>query len=271
MNDAPQIMDQTDKKVFTIILVVVGVICIVIAGATAVAFYAVNTANEKQKASLATEQAHATSTAVSVTSTAVYQVTQVAGYQFFDDFDDNKNNWSHGVENNKYWRGSISVRDGMYVWDIRSFHGLGASRSWRDFEANTYVDNFDMSVDAKLQSLTAQSPCYAVAFRTSTDGVGNGAYIFSVCNSGWFYVNYSDERDEQLIIPFTHSTAFRPGDWNTLAVSARDDHFVLSINSVVVSEFDDSHREGGYVYLVVIAKDNEPGTVMFDNFGLQPR
>lgn len=122
MNDAPQIMDQTDKKVFTILLVVVGVICIVVVGVTAAAFYTVNTAREKQIASLATEQARATSTAVSATSTAIYQATQVAGYQFFDDFDDNESNWGTGQEDNKYWRGSISVRDGAYIWNIREFY-----------------------------------------------------------------------------------------------------------------------------------------------------
>ncbi|MBI5950694.1 MAG: hypothetical protein HY865_03475 [Chloroflexi bacterium] len=118
----------------------------------------------------------------------------------------------------------------------------------------------------------AQLLCYAVVFRISSNGIPDGAYVFSVCDQQQFLVEYkSDQDDGQVFTPWTYSDAIRSGDWNTLAVSARGDHFVLSINNVVVSEFTDERRESGYVHLMVQFFEQVPGTVMFDNFGLQPK
>jgi hypothetical protein len=44
---------------------------------------------------------------------------------------------------------------------------------------------------------------------------------------------------------------------------------VLSINNKVVFEFTDSRVPAGDVYLVLDSNDDIPGTILFDNFGLQ--
>jgi hypothetical protein len=273
MDNLPPLVDQNDdnKILIVILLSILGVICLFTLGATLVTFYMVNTVKQERKSYLVTQQAYASSIAVSATSTAVYQATQVAGYEFFDDFDDNENKWAYGHEDDEYWRGTLSVRDGAYIWDMREFY-QDSSLSWRDYQDNYPITDFDLSVDAKLATPNAQNICYAVVFRSSFDALYDGAYVFSVCDCGQFSVEFdSDLGNDTVFTPWTQSSSIRSGDWNTLAVSARGDHFILSINNIIVNELTDSRRGSGYVYLLMRHFDTTPGTIMFDNFGLQPR
>ena len=278
MNNSPPLMDQNDdnKKVVLILASFLGVICLFTLGAVTIAFYTVHSVKQEQKSRLATEQANATGTVVSVTSTAVYQATQVAGYEFFDDFGDNESKWEFGQENNEYWRGSINVRDGAYIWDLKEIYESKYDYiySWRGYWDNKPVADFDLSVNAKLTTPNAQRLCYGVTFRSSYSGFSGGGYEFYICDDQQFYAGYYSgdvTNEEKTFSTWTHSDAIRSGDWNTLAVNARGNHFILSINNVVVSEFTDSSRGSGYVYLMFICFDETPGTIMFDNFGFQSR
>ena len=278
MNDLPPLVDQGEdnKKTVLILLLIMGVICLFTLGAVSIAFYTLNTVKQEQKSRLATEQASITATAVSATNTAVYQATQVAEYEFFDDFDDNENEWDFGQEDSEYWRGSIGVRDGLYIWDVKEIYESDYEYvySWRSYWDNKSVADFDLSVDARLATPNAQRLCYAVIFHASPNGFSDGGYEFYICDDQQFFVGYysGDTKGEPRVFSnWTHSDAIRSGDWNTLAVNARGDHFILSINNAVVSEFTDSSRRSGYVYLMIISFDRTPGTIMFDNFGLQRR
>jgi hypothetical protein len=95
--------------------------------------------------------------------------------------------------------------------------------------------------------------------------------MFSVCDSGVYSVNYYLENESKTINPWTRSDAIRTGDWNTLSVSAHGEDIVLSINHAVVSEFSNADVAKGYIYLLVRIFDDQPGTVLFDNFAMQPR
>jgi hypothetical protein len=200
-------------------------------------------------------------------STAVAQSTQVAGYMIFDDFHDNTNDWDSGSQSNDFWGGTLNIQDDMYIWNIDEFHKDGTFLSWRDYGKNIHVSDFDMSVDAKLDTPEADL-CYGVVFR-ETDA---GSYMFTVCDHQRFAVRYNkdgSEQDEHLQ-PWKFSSAIRRGDWNTLAIRARGDHFVLSINNQVVFEFTDARFPGGKVFLLLDSNEMIPGTILFDNFGLQP-
>lgn len=202
-------------------------------------------------------------------STAIAQATQVAGYQFFEDFHNNANAWDSGYQKNDFWYGTLNIQHDMYVWNIKEFYDEDGVLSWRDYEKNNPLGDFDMSVDGKLDTPEATHMCYGVAFRSSD----TGEYIYSICDHQSFSVRYNEdglERDE-FLKPWTLSSVIRPGEWNTLAINARGDHFILWINNVVVFEFTDARLPRGKVSLLLNAHDDIPGTILFDNFGLQPR
>ena len=266
MNDLPPLVDQSNdnKKTIVILLLVMGVICLFTLGAISVAFYTLNTVKQEQKSHFVTEQADAT-------STAVYHATQVAGYEFFDDFDDNKNGWETGY-GNEYWQGSINILDGAYVWDIKEFHGVENVSSWQTYKDSKLVTDFDLFVDAKQATPDAQHLCYAVAFRASPTCCSTGGYEFHICGQQFYVAYYGNSMDDSKVFSsWTPSKAIRLGEWNTLGIKARGDHFTLSINNAVVNEFTDTRRRNGYIYLMIRYYDTVPGIIMFDNFGLQLR
>lgn len=258
--------DNGNKQTIIILLSIFGVLCIILVCVAVGAFYGINGIKKTQQADTATAQANATSTVVS-------RISQIAGYDFFDSFEDNHNQWRQGPEDNDYWFGNIDVRDGMYVWDVIGFRNSTYQSSWSSYQNSTPVEDFDLSVDARLFTPEANQMCYAVAFRADPDSLATNGYEFHVCDSQQFYVGYygglSGESKE--ILPWTQSNSIRSGEWNTLEVKARGDRFTLSINQEVVYEFTDSTSSSGRVYLMIRYYDQTPGMIQFDNFGLQPR
>jgi hypothetical protein len=204
-------------------------------------------------------------------STAIAQSTQVAGYDFFDDFENNGRQWV-SYQGGGVWGGSMEVKNDMYVWDVKTFYDLDQSYAYAFHRDIGRIQDFDMSVDAKLVAPKSSQICYAVGFRSDPDSRSVNGYGFYVCESMQkVLAGYYSENDQREFLPWTFSDAIHPGDWNTLRVSARGDHFVLSINNVIVDEFTDTTSKSGHVVLMIQIFDPTPGTVLFDNFGLQPR
>ena len=254
--------DNGNKQTIIILFSLVGVLCIILL-CSAAGIYNIN---KSQQSNIATSQANAT-------STVVFHKTQVAGYDLFDSFDDNRNNWRQGQENNEYWYGDIDIRDGMYIWDLKGFYHSVSQTSWSTYQESKPLLDFDLSVDTKLATPKAKDICFAIAFRANPNVLATNGYEFHVCDTQKFVVGYyAGTADEtKNFINWTQSSAIYPGEWNTLGITARGDQFVLSINNTIVYEFTDSTSSSGYVYLMIRYYDQIPGTVLFDNFGLQPR
>jgi hypothetical protein len=251
MENIPETSTARDeiKRALLVFVSVFGSLCVLFLCITGGLYGGVRMMDEKQK------------------QAAAAQATLVGGYDIFDDFQDNDLNWGIGDANSEYWEGSVNVQDGMYVWIIEKYSDDPTFFSFRSFERYIYAHDFDLSVDGKLATPEADI-CYGVNFRDGDEG----GYIFTVCNDRMFSVRYSAPEDgqDEVFQPYTFSKAIRSDEWNTLGVRARGDHFVLSINNKVVFEFTDSRVPAGDVYLVLDSNDDIPGTILFDNFGLQP-
>ena len=98
-----------------------------------------------------------------------------------------------------------------------------------------------------------------------------GAYTFSVCNDSYFGVSYYEQGEWEPMSGYMYSDVVRHGDWNRLEVSARGDHFTLTINHTVVYETTDDRQPIGGLALLVEVNETNPVTIWFDNFGFQPR
>src|SRR5262245_15655034 len=57
------------------------------------------------------------SLSVNATATAAARSTELAQYELIDRFDSNDNHWRAGEEDNEYWKGSVQVTSGVYIWD----------------------------------------------------------------------------------------------------------------------------------------------------------
>lgn len=189
-------------------------------------------------------------------------------YEIFDDFSDKSNGWwDYGWSPD--WYGFIRVQDGSYIWEAQRFYN---SREFYEFKPHNYnvnLEDFDLSVDAMLATPEASHMCYGVSFRTPY--YSQSGYLFSVCDTQEFIVKYLGQDGWEILAPRTFSDAILAGQWNNLEVSARGDHFVLSINDVKVFEFTHSKSSVGMVYLLLHAHGDIPGTIMFDNFHLQEK
>jgi hypothetical protein len=274
------IADQNDNKnkdrqaMKLVFMIALSLACCLAAIGSSIFYFAQFMSNQSSSATAtalvvatsdaATAQAHATATAVAYT-------TAVASYDTLDNFESNHLDWyQEKAEVNERWSGTIAIRDGVYVWDIDLVKDPG-SFSYRGYDSQKLIQDLDMSVDAKLESGSSDLLCYGVAFRASPRSFKNGSFLFSVCDSGVYSVrHYGSENEFEAINSWTRSQAIRTGDWNTLSVSAHGENIVLSINHTVVSEFSDAHAAKGYIYLLVRIFGDQPGTVLFDNFALQP-
>jgi hypothetical protein len=250
-------------------------LCCLVVGVGSGSFYLVKSSDQKAKASTATEQAVSTNAAatsrVVAATAAIKHATEIVDYEIFDTYDSNPHHWDTGIEDNDYWRGVIGIKDGAYVWDIREGKE-SYFYTWHGFDQKLAHQDFDLSVDAKLDQGSSDLLCYGVAFRASPRDFDSGAYMFLICDSGVFGVAYHNDVDgSEEIIPWTRSGAIQSGDVNTISVRARGENITLLINNMVVDEFKDKHVIDGYVYLLMQAFDNKPGIVSFDNFAYQPR
>lgn len=265
---------EINKRILKIALALILFLCFTFLAVGYGSFSFLNFLADEAKSATATGQAvatHAEATSqVLATATGIRHSTQIASYEIYDEFDANWRNWETGVQNNEYWDGRIRIKDGLYIWDIREIKDPGCY-SWRGFNQEITQD-FDLSVDAKVATGSQDLLCYGVAFRASPIDFNHGSYMFSVCESGVFEVQYQNKVDgSETLIPWTRSPAIRSDGGNTISVSADGDRVELFINHAVVSEFTDQHLKKGYVYLFVRMFDDQPGAVHFDNFGFEPR
>jgi hypothetical protein len=225
---------------------------------------------QSRQSSVATQTRAAYS--LNATATHVAAVAERAGFEFFDQFNDNKNGWLIGENDDAYFIGHNKVEQGVYVWNIEEtklgFAGWGTKRSGR-----LNLTDFDAYVDTKLVQGSPSGICYGLQFRASIIRQSDSYYTYEICNNGYFRVNYHEGKaaDWETLIDWTRSEAIHSNQWNTIGVSARGTHFVYTINDSKVAELDDNRLDTGNVSVFIDIESGEAGTIWFDNFALQSR
>jgi hypothetical protein len=241
-------------------------VCIL--GLIAVTFWGLDRRN-KQSAANATSTANAIATQqVNATATAIAHAKKLEDYKFIDRFDTNVNDWMTGYQDNEYWVGEATIRDGVYLWDVMEVKKTFIY--WAGYSQDKTFKDFDVYVDLKILEAETDQVCGGLIYRKSSKGWDHGGYAFKVCNSAFFKVSYHAD-DWQSISEWRYSPAIRPIDWNRIEVNARGDHFTFLVNNVVVFETTDDRLKEGKIALFVELNDQNPAKVSFDNFGLQPR
>ncbi len=255
---------QNDRLLVCSMLVFYGV-CII--GVIAVTFLWLSQRNQASSAN-ATSTAYVVATQqANATSTAAARSTELAQYELIDRFESNANNWRIGEEDDAYWKGSIQVTSGVYVWDVQEVkQGFVL---WADSPGNSYIKNYDTYVETKFEEVKAGDACSGLIFRKDILGWNTGGYAFAICSAGYFRIHYHNYNGWQEINSQYHPSIQRSG-WNRLEVLINGSHFTFLINSQVVFETEDDRQPEGDVALMIEAE--ESGTkILFDNFGFQSR
>jgi len=202
------------------------------------------------------------------TATAGARQTARAGYPFIETFDENKNGWYTGESDGELYTGEKSIENGVYAWEVTAVKETFVS--WASYNARAALGDFDVYVDGILKEGDPGNYCYGFLFRESPEGFEFGAYTFEICESGSYSVNYyTKETGWKPISGWQTSEAIRAGDWNRLEISARGAHFVFTVNEVQIFEMEDDRQSQGYLSLLIDVYSEAPGSVWFDNFGLQ--
>ena len=244
-----------------------GLSCVCIFGLIAVQLWGLN----DFKTTILT---NATSTAYAVatqqkdiSATAIIHTTEQAHYEFIERFDHVSARWYVGPHARQYGDVLYSIKDGVYIWDVRK---AGEFTYSTDFYKGNKIKNFDVYVDTRfIESESQGFVCAGLAFRKPGVDWNGGAYVFSICNDSHFRVQYYDRDGWRIVTNSDLINFFHPDDWNRVEVSALGDHFLFRLNNIQVFEMTDDRLKQGSLALYLEIPSSESALIWFDNFGYQ--
>lgn len=177
-----------------------------------------------------------------------------------DTFESNDNLWYLGEASTNEVDSNLEIKDGKYVWDLKSKNGIITSVYPTIMQP---VGDFHASADLKLTS--GRYRCsYGLIFRANVD-TGTG-YVFGIYGDQ-FIVFVNDVSTERIIIDSTRSTAILPEETNHLTVIGEANHFLLFINNQYVGEFtDNTFKEGILGFAIWLYEADLENSFEFDNF-----
>lgn len=214
--------------------------------------------------------ATAEANAILATATAAARNAEIMTYEYFDPFDSNAFNWREAEEDNTFWQGTITIQDGVYVWQVDAVDE--SFLTWAYFDPIRDLADFDVALQARRVTGTTHQACYGLLFRIDPDGFGAGAYVLTVCDNGYYKLLYANnETGWEIIEDWTRSDALQQDEWNLLEIQARGADFTILINHQPVTAFTDSRLTGGMVAVLIDMYAREPALFELDFFALQTR
>jgi hypothetical protein len=256
---------QNDRLLVCSMLVFYG-LCVL--GCVGAVFWGLNSANQTISANAtsiasvnATEQAGGTATAVA-------RVTEQGQYEFIERFDEASARWYVGPSAKQYGEALYSIKNGVYVWDVRKSDQFIFSVN---FYKSNNIKDFDVYLDSKfVKSSKVGAVCTGLATLKTKNNWRDGEFVFTLCNNAHFKVYYHDKDGWELITTNLVKN-FQPDNWNRLEISAREGHYSFVINNVEVHEMTDDRIIQRNLSIYLEVPDGESAEIWFDNFGYQSR
>jgi hypothetical protein len=210
---------------------------------------------------LATQQAN-------VTATAVARLTEQDQYEYIERFDRYSGYWFVGLYEKQYGDARISIKDGVYIWDIADPKDSALST---EFYKKDKIKDFDVYMDTKfVESSAIGSTCSGFFFRRQSTW-DDGTYIFTICNDSHFEVQYYEANKWRPINFSEYESTIQPSDWNRMEISARGNFLVFTVNNTQVFEMTDDRLKDGNLGIFIDIDKGNSAVIWFDNFGFQSR
>jgi len=216
---------------------------------------------------LVTRNTKATETAAAATAIVVAREQTIRSAEkwpllMLEPFNNNENEWIDGEIDDEYAKIDVTI-NGTYRWEITSKQGF----VWWVYPTSDMVEDFYLAVDVINPSSHRDAP-NGLIFRISADG--DFYYYFEVRDTQLFSVWANDQGSWTDIVPYTESTAIRPGENNHLEIIAQGDEYFFFINNQLVAERTILAPSEGYSGLAVgLSYADEQSTIVFDNFELR--
>lgn len=258
---------QNDRLLVCGMLVIYGV-CIL--GAIGAGFFGLRWGSQKISSNATATAAVIATKQVQATETAVARLVEQDKYEYIERFDRISGDWFVGKDKSSYGDVDVSIQDGVYIWKINDPKGYIQGEDF--YRKTTSLKDYDIYVDLKfVETPRTEDTCAGLTFRKSIAGWDGGAYVFFICDDGYYEVEYFESDTWESIQPQKYSDAIRIRDWNRIEVSALGDHFTFTINNTRVFETVDDHHDRGGISLYIDAPEGTPSVIWFDNFGFQSR
>jgi len=257
---------QNDRLLVCGMLVIYG-ICFL--GAIGAVFWGLNRRSQTisanataTAASIATEQAE-------VTATAVARMAEQDKYEYIERFEKISGDWFVGSYAKKYGDMQMTIKNGVYIWDVTDSKSFTQAT---DFYKGNEIKDFDIYVDIKfIKDAIKGAACGGFFFRRPSNEWDDGAYTFTICDDSRFEIYLYKDKRWQNITFVEYESSIRRSDWNRIEINAREDHFTFTINNKDVFEMNDNRLGKGSLGLIIDIDEDNATEIWFDNFGYQPR
>lgn len=258
---------QNDNLLVCGMLVIYGV-CIL--GALGAGFFGLRWGSQKISTNATATAAVIATKQAQTTATAAARLAEEDKYEYIERFDKITGDWFVGEDKSAYGDVDVSIKDGVYVWKINDPMGYIQGEDF--YRKTTELKDYDVYVDLKfVETVRTEDTCGGLTVRKSVAGWDGGAYVFFICDAGYYEVEYFKSDEWETIQPPKYSDTISLRDWNRIEVSAVGDHFIFTINNTRVFETVDSRRDRGGISLYIEAPDGNTTVIWFDNFGFQSR
>ena len=153
--------------------------------------------NQKVISANATLTAFAAATQqINATATAVARLTEQNQYEYIERFDGPSGYWFVGLYEKQYGDARISIKDGVYIWDVADPKDFTQST---DFSKKDKIKDFDIFIDTKFVASSATGAVCSGFFFRRRPSWDDGSYMFTICNDSHFEVHYYDKSKWQPI------------------------------------------------------------------------
>jgi len=181
---------------------------------------------------------------------------------FFDTFSNNDAKWEVGELTDTFVETRKDVTTGTYNWWVKAT-GYGGLRLTMAPAATS--DTIYVAVDGKVVDYT-KTVAYGIAFRCQ--GINRYYHIRFYLEKDSFAIKYRDKnKDVWETLAYLPHTKIEPGEWNRIALIAKDSDYWFYLNGNFIYHLQDDRLSGGSVGLLAgVENIGDEATIEFDNF-----
>ncbi len=177
-----------------------------------------------------------------------------------DEFEDNRNGWYEGDEEDELSIVDIAVQDGQYVMNVTGKNVSGYQAGviqWFDMGNGK---NFMVSIDGLIESKNR-----GVTWGFNFWGNDNNFYSFAIGKEGQYYMNMVKDGDWYYLIKTKTNKAIKWDEVNNLSIVVEGNKFTFYANGTRIETYESDEALGDEVSLFISVDEGAKATYYFDN------
>jgi len=181
---------------------------------------------------------------------------------FQDPFEEDRDLWPIGVEDDELAKISWEIRDGKYIWEASAYGGF----VWWGLPESEIVTDFYLEVEVQIIS-GPQDAEAGLVFRSDGE---DSYYNLGITNAGSYSLYLHSPAGWEAILDWTATSLIKPDQSNKLAVIALGEYFYFFINDSYLTTITDDRLSSGEAGLIIgLSQAGEEASWQFDNYLLR--